>query len=216
MTKSSYLTNPDFGKPIQDRRSSATAAAQFSLEAALRLIRVVLPSGGGLLVLAGSYFDETNTHKGKERLCVAGYIFLKDAAEHQTIRWAALLDKWKLPYFHMVDCAHNTGVFAHLDATECDLAAREAIQIIKETASTGVCITVLESDYVELVPQVKFFGSAYDSCARDIITGVSSWIGRTNFKGHMHYTFEEGTDTGSHASWGIVQMMKEPEIRRTP
>ena len=61
-----------------------------------------------------SHFDETNTHKGAERLCVAGYVFHKDKAEQQAIRWASLVDKWRVPYFHMVDCAHNTGVFGHL------------------------------------------------------------------------------------------------------
>jgi hypothetical protein len=183
-------------------------------ETALRLIRVVLPAGGCLIVLAESYFDETNTHKGAERLCVGGYVFQKEAAERQAIRWAELLTKWKLPYFRMVDCAHNTGVFAHLDKTECDLAAREAIQIIKETASTGIAITVLETEYLEIVPQMKFFGSAYDALARDVIAGVSAWINATGFKGAMHYFFEEGTETENNASYCIVQMMRDPEVRQ--
>lgn len=183
-------------------------------EAALRLIRVVLPDGGCLLVLAESYFDETNTHGGSERLCVGGYVFHKEAAERQAIRWAALLDRWKLPYFHMVDCAHNTGVFGHLDKVECDLAAREAIQIIKETASTGIFVTVLESEYLEIVPQMRFFGGAYDSCARDVIAGVSAWIKSTGFKGPMHYYFEEGTKTENNTSYCILQMMQDPEMRQ--
>jgi hypothetical protein len=164
-------------------------------------------------VLAESYFDETNTHKGKERLCVGGYIFLEEAANQQAIRWAELLEKWNLRFFHMVDCAHNTGVFSHLNKTECDLAARQAIQIIKETASTGICVTVLESDYLEIIPKLKFFGSAYDSCARDVITGVAAWMDRAKFTGQMHYVFEDGTNTSSHASWSIVQMMKDKELR---
>ena len=167
-----------------------------------------------MLVLAESYFDETNTHGGGERLCVAGYIFSKDAAEQQAIRWAELIDKWKIPYFHMVECAHNVEKFAHLTKDECDLAAREAIQIIKETASMGVAVTVLESDYLEIMPQVAFFGSAYDSCARDVMTGVSSWIDGSNFNGLMHYFFEDGTDTEANASYCILQMMKDPEIRK--
>lgn len=164
-------------------------------------------------MLAETYFDETNTHKGKERLCVGGYIFFEAAAKQQAIRWAELLEKWKLPFFHMVDCAHNTGVFCHLTKGECDLAAREAIQIIKETASTGICVTVLESEYLEIVPKLKFFGSAYDSCARDAITGVAAWMDRAKFTGQMRYVFEGGTNTSSHASWSIIQMMKDEELR---
>jgi Protein of unknown function (DUF3800) len=183
-------------------------------EGALRLIRVVIADGGALLVLAESYFDETNTHKGAERLCVGGYVFHKKAAERQAIRWAELIDKWHIPYFHMVDCAHNAGVFKHLTCDECDLAAREAIQIIKDTASTGICVTMSEADYLEIVPQLKFYGSAYDACARDVMVGVSAWIERTDFKGAMHYYFEEGTDTQNNASWSILEMMKVPELRK--
>jgi hypothetical protein len=164
-------------------------------------------------MLAESHFDETNTHKGAERLCVAGYVFHEDKAEQQAIRWASLVDKWRVPYFHMVDCAHNAGVFEHLTKDQCDLAAREAIQIIKDTAATGVCVTVKESDFLEIVPQLKFYGSAYDSCARDVISGVASWIKATGFKGSMHYYFEDGTETQNNASWSILQMMKEPEMR---
>lgn len=183
-------------------------------EAVLRLIRATVPEGGGLLALAESYFDETNTHSSSERLCVGGYIFLKDAAEEQTKRWSVLLDRWNIEHFHMVDCAHNAGVFKHLTANECDLAAREAIAIIKETASAGVCVTVLESDYIELVPQMTFLGSAYDQSARDVISCVANWIERKRFSGDMHYFFEAGVDTQNNASHSILQMMKEPDIKR--
>ena len=128
----------------------------------MRLTHVVLPDGGALLMFAELYFDETNTHNGAERLCVGGYVFHKTAAEQQAIRWAELIDKWRIPYFHMVDCAHNAGVFEHLGRDECDQAAREAIQVIKDTASTGICVTVQESEYLAIIPQLKFFGSAYD------------------------------------------------------
>ncbi len=167
-----------------------------------------------MLALAEAYFDETNTHKGAERLCVGGYIFHKEDAEEQAMRWADLLGKWNLPYFHMVDCAHNCGAFSHLDKTECDMAAREAIQIIKGTASAGIGVTVLESEYLEIVPASKSFGSAYDTCARDVITGVASWIENTGFEGYMHYYFEEGTDTESNASFCILQMVRDKEIRK--
>lgn len=185
-----------------------------NLEAALRLIRVVVPADGSLLVLAESYFDETNTHQTSERLCVGGYIFLREKAELQAVEWAKLLDKWKLPFFHMVDCAHNAEDFEHLSAAECDLAAREAIRIIKETASAGVCVTVNQAEYDEIVPALEFFGGAYESCARDILTGVSDWIAREAFSGEMHYFFEEGAEGDAKASWSILTMMRDPDIRK--
>jgi hypothetical protein len=180
----------------------------------MRLICVVVPENGCLLVLAESYFDETNTHQSDDRFCVAGYVFTKNAAEEQAGRWRGMLEKWGLPYFHMVDCAHGVGVFKHMNDDECDLAAREAIQIIKDTAGAGIYVTVLESEYLEIVPQHKFFGSAYDACARDTISGVSAWIERNNFEGSMHYYFEAGAETENNASYCILQMMGDPDIRR--
>jgi hypothetical protein len=46
----------------------------------------------------------------------------------------------------------------------------------------------------------------------DVITGVAAWIEATNFKGHMHYYFEEGTDTEANASYCIAEMMRDPDI----
>lgn len=167
-----------------------------------------------MLALAESYFDETNTHKGAESLCVGGYIFYKEDAEEQAKRWAVLLSKWNLPFFHMVDCAHNSGVFSHLDKADCDKAAREAIQIIKDTANAGIGVTVSESEYLEIVPATKSFGSAYDVCARDVNTGVAAWIEDAEFKGYMHYYFEEGTNTEANASFCISEMVRDDEIRK--
>lgn len=143
-----------------------------------------------------------------------GIHFSQEDAEEQAMRWAGLLDKWNFRYFRMADCAHNVGVFDHLEKTECDIAAREAIQIIKDTASAGIGVTVLEFDYLEIMPELKSIGSAYDALARDVITGVASWIADTRFEGYMHYYFEEGTDTESNASFCIAQMVRDKEIRK--
>lgn len=124
-----------------------------------------------------------------------------------------MLERWNLPYFHMVECAHNAKAFKKLSKRDCDLAAREAIQIIKDTASMGVGISVLESDYLEIVPKLKFYGSAYDACARHVICGVSTWIRNQNFSGSMHYFFERGASTQRNASYSITQMMNDDEIK---
>ena len=109
-------------------------SAEEVLSAAVRVIRVCVLDGGCLMAFAESYFDETNTHKGDDRLCVGGYIFTKANAERQAAGWGEMLTKWGLPYFHkwglpyfhMTDCAANEDKFKHLTGEECDLAAREA------------------------------------------------------------------------------------------
>jgi len=45
------------------------------------------------------------------------------------------------------------------------------------------------------------------------MSGVSGWIESTKFKGYMHYFFETGAETDNNASYSIMQMMKDPDIK---
>jgi hypothetical protein len=51
--------------------------------------------------------------------------------------------RWKkLPYFHMVDCAHGNGVFANLRLDERIAVQTKLIEAIKRHAIQGIAITV--------------------------------------------------------------------------
>jgi hypothetical protein len=52
-----------------------------------------------------TYFDESDSHKGASALCVAAYLFEKEACKALDLEWKAVLDEFGLPFFHMVDCA---------------------------------------------------------------------------------------------------------------
>src|SRR5438105_4019181 len=44
-----------------------------------RLLEILLPQNGYVMQLAEAYFDESGSHDGSPVLCVAGYIFEKNA-----------------------------------------------------------------------------------------------------------------------------------------
>ena len=93
-----------------------TAGAAFD-----RIARVLLPSGGHLLVLVEAFFDESATHAGSKLMAMAGYLFRQDKSEQMAADWRKFLASKELPYFHMVDCAHRNPPFDHLTPQQCIL-----------------------------------------------------------------------------------------------
>ena len=69
---------------------------------------------GTYMELSEAYFDASGTHGAAKDLCLAGYIFRKDAAIAFDEDWRRMLGKFGLPYFHMKECAHAKGVFKNL------------------------------------------------------------------------------------------------------
>ena len=93
------------------------------------------------MAMVEAYFDASGTHSAAKDLCLAGYIFRKDAALAFDDSWRQMLGKYDLPYFHMKECAHAEGVFKRLGHEGSDRAAREAIELIKRHASQGIAFS---------------------------------------------------------------------------
>ena len=70
---------------------------------------------------------ESASHDGAPILCVAGLIFKKSEAIKLGHEWAKVLRWKKLPYFHMVECAHGNGEFAKLSKDERIEVARRMV-----------------------------------------------------------------------------------------
>ena len=78
------------------------------------------------MAAAEAYFDESGTGADALDLCLAGYVFERDRAVAFDLEWRQMLSDFGLPYFHMKECVHNVGVYAHLTPGQCDEAARKA------------------------------------------------------------------------------------------
>ena len=84
------------------------------------------------------YFDESgNLDQPPGVFCVAGYFLSSDAAIRMDEAWGRVLDDHQIPYFHMVECAHGTGVFADKSKEERIDIETELIQLIKEHTLEG-------------------------------------------------------------------------------
>ena len=99
------------------------------------------------MALIEAYFDESGSHDGSSALCVAGYLFEKGECEALDLAWKQTLEKYALPYFHMVDCAHGNYPFDKLDRSERIQVETEMIGLIRKHMLFGTAITVNEQEY---------------------------------------------------------------------
>jgi hypothetical protein len=183
------------------------------------ILRVVLHRGGGCAVIqAQAYFDESGSHDGSPILCVAGYIFRKNQAIKLGHEWRRVLRWKKLPYFHMVECAHGNGPFAKLTKDERIAVQTKLIEAIKRYAVQGVAITVDPVEYApfpgRLPTKPGLYDNAYAFCAQVIMTGVSVFLERNPLVGKMAYFFEAGHQSRPQADEIIRTMFAQPAIKQ--
>ena len=156
---------------------------------------------------AECYLDETETTGPRRYFAVAGIIFKEDAAVQHANCWKKMLSDWSLPYFHMSECVHRVGVFARLDRSECDLAARKAIQIIRQHASAFIYVTIELSTFEVEEDVLRHFGGPYEFCALSVMPAVSMWCAKNTDVTEVRYFFESGATGQSNASVRIAEMI---------
>jgi Protein of unknown function (DUF3800) len=175
-----------------------------------RRLQILLQKRRGAMSLVEAYFDESGTHAGSPFLCIAGYIFEKSKAENLGVEWRSMLTKYQLPHFHMKECAHNLGVFSHLSKSDCDAAAREAIDLIKVHAAKGIAIS-LEPACFKLLPPNRLWDHPYAFISCQVFYGVEKWADEVGFQGDIDYFFEAGADGQGKASNAMAKIFSVPD-----
>jgi hypothetical protein len=135
-------------------------------EVLTRMLEILAPGGSDFVAFLECYFDESGSHDGSPVLCVAGYLFDQDQCKALDLKWKASLERYKLPFFRMSACAHNTDTvkvypFEHLSAAECIAVEKEMISHINEHALLGVAVAVNENDYNALLGNNSPAGTPY-------------------------------------------------------
>jgi len=118
-----------------------------------------------------AYFDESGDDGGFPILSVGGYVLKRSHVSRLEAQWGFQLRKLNLPYFHMVECAHEPpgGVFKGIDKpTRAQLQAK-LISIIHECVEFGVVVAT----------PLRFFDSvrdAYTECVTGTIFAIASLL----------------------------------------
>jgi len=164
---------------------------------------------------AHAYIDESGTQGGSPVLCLAGYVFHHDEAVVFTKEWSALLRKYDLSNFHMVDCAHGNGEFKKLSKPTRVAALTEAIQLIKQRSAFGFATTVNEADYAEIfAPLSDDRWSAYYFCLNNCLSLIANWARRTRFDENVSYFFEAGHPDQGAADQRMHAIFADEKLRK--
>jgi len=172
-------------------------------------------------VLVEAYFDESigegrdvKTGKIVPLMCVAGYIIEAGKTEALCDEWKAVLEPHGLPYFHMVDCAHGSGVFQNLDKKARISIAAQMIGNIKRRTIKGLAVSVNLDHWAKLAPDSPIIGSPYSFCMSVALAGVQRWAEGTQYEGDIAYFFEAGHKSRAEANWIMEQTFDIPELRK--
>jgi hypothetical protein len=158
------------------------------------------PGENDAVALIEAYFDESGSHDGSPVLCVGGYVFEKHACQALDREWKAVLDRYGLPYFHMIDCAQYAPPFKPTIArSECVEVEKAMIKIVHEH-SLGVAVALDEREYNTIFPPPHPFGSAYTYCCWLCLTAIYGWIMKSHFEGDIAYFFEAGHSSQAEAN----------------
>jgi hypothetical protein len=102
------------------------------------------------MILLKAYMDESSDEKKQIVQTIAGMVAPKSEWDSITTEWAALLDEYRLPEFHMVDCVNppKNSVYARYDQLErLRMQARFISVIVKPGPRIAHASTVHLVDY---------------------------------------------------------------------
>jgi hypothetical protein len=188
----------------------APAADLPDYEPLFSIVDALLRGDGYIVQIVHAFFDESGSHGDSAVLCVAGYAFAKREARLLAKEWAAALRQYKLPFFHMVDCAHGNRNFASLTRQQRIKVATSLIGIVKRRAAHGFAVSVDLAAYRELMPPWGPTKSPYAFCARCVIDEMGRWFFKTGFKGKSAYFFEAGHESRSEAEKVVSAVLTNP------
>jgi hypothetical protein len=148
-------------------------------------------------MIVEGYFDESGDLDDPPGIfCISGYFIAPDAARAMHADWLAMLEKYQLGFFHMVDCAHGNEGFEHLTKSERIEVVIECITIIKKYTLEGYSIFVNGTSYK---PAPEDAPDAYTDCADGCVKALEVFLQEMRVKGKIAFFFEKGHDRAGAA-----------------
>jgi len=159
-----------------------------------------------------AFFDETGTHAGSSRICVAGYLFFAEGANEFARLWEARV-RPLLP--SGVEVFHSSGCIGEREKK--DEILHTLVQTIKETMVVGAVVAIEKSAYeaeAQRQPQFRrILGSAYSVCAMRCAQYMAVWLERNALAGRIKYFFEAGNEHEGEAKHFLSQIEQNRELK---
>lgn len=155
-----------------------------------RLLEVLNPHGGAVVVMFEGYFDESGDFEAVPKVfCISGYFMRQEDAKALDSAWQQVLDEYELPYFHMVDCAHGNPPFEKLkEEGRCVEAEKRFIDLIKKYTLEGFSV-VANGDHFDPTPEDP---DIYSTCVSACLSALDVFLKSHRIDGQIAYFFESG------------------------
>jgi len=157
---------------------------------------MIFPKGGLMIPTIEGYFDESgDLDEPPHIFCVSGYYLTSEAAMEMDAAWREVLGRFEIPYFHMVDCAHGSGVFSAVAKPERVKVVKELIGIIKKYTIEGfsaICHGTIVDGHKK-APNAYALG--VDMCMK----AIESFMEMRRDYRTTAYFFESGHSHSGHA-----------------
>ena len=157
------------------------------------------------------YYDESGDFDDPASgiFVVSGYMITPTAARKMDSEWRKVLTRHDIPYFHMVDCAHEppSGVFKGKDKLERSRIVKKLIGLIKTYTLEGISLIARASTYQGPRQGAQ---DIYSQFAAACVKGAHQWLEMTGRTGDVAYFFEDGHTKKSAAYNFIAAGIKRP------
>jgi hypothetical protein len=163
------------------------------------------------MAMVEGYFDESGDLDTDDKIfSVSGYFLSSEAAKVMDEKWRAVLVEHEIPYFHMVDCAHEPpgGVFVGKSKEERSLIVKKLIALIKGHTLEGISILARAFSYHG---PLKDEPNLYSQCAAACAQAMQQFIYTHRIEGSIAYFFESGHKHKGSAYNYIAEKIKRPE-----
>ena len=143
--------------------------------------------------MISSYFDESSENDSQNGILgVSGYSVDAKTEPTLNLHWRRMLEKYRIPYFHMQECNAENGIYDHLSAEDCDRCAREAIELARKYTLHGHAAVINQSVYRRLMLDKGFDCDPYTFLVWVSFIHVSRWVNENRPDEEISLFFEEG------------------------
>jgi hypothetical protein len=142
------------------------------------------------------YFDESYTHPPSPRVyTLAGYISTDKQWVKFEREWGQVLSDAAIPFFHMTTFEARRKEYAGWSNEKRIQILRRLHAIIKKRVFAGFAVSVVMSDYEEIMSDevIGYFGNHHQFVTIACMQYISNWLRTQNYKEPISYVFESGS-----------------------
>lgn len=164
-----------------------------------------------------AYFDASGTHTGCPVVTVSGFVARADRWKKFQIKWADIIEKAGLEYFHMTDFEawKKSPIYKDWSQEKRVSVLKRLINAIAEHVTFAASSSVIVPDYEAVRKQVKHLQevSPFTFCVERNFLEIGRWADKLNMNENIAYIFEAGDKFGNEMD-ALKRTIEKDEEKR--